>query len=261
MLDPPGMDIDTGPRAVAVVTGAANGIGAAIARRLAGDGLAVALVDRDAAGCEATAAAIAASGGTGLSVPADVSDSAEVAAAVASVADSLGPPTVLVNDAGIAAVADVVAMSDEQWDDVLAVNLRGAFAMARAVCPHIIRSGWGRVVSISSISALGDAGRIGYAASKAGLIGFTKTLALELGPHGGTANAIAPGFIVSDMTAASARRMGRDFAEHQRIAAESIAVRRVGQPEDVAHAASYLVSPGAGFVTGQVLYVAGDPVG
>ncbi|MGH3310224.1 MAG: SDR family oxidoreductase, partial [Streptomyces sp.] len=125
---------------------------------------------------------------------------------------------------------------------------------------HMIDAGWGRIVNISSISAVGDAGRVGYASAKAGLIGFTKTLALELGPRGITANAIAPRFVVSDMTRASARRLGLDFADFQRNAAQSIPVRRVGRPGDIAHTASYLVSPDAGFVSGQVLYVAGGPV-
>lgn len=113
---------------------------------------------------------------------------------------------------------------------------------------------------MSSISAVRDAGRVDYASAKAGLIGFTKSLALQLGKHGITANAIAPGFNVSDMTRASARRLGLDFEEFQRRAAESIAVGRVGRPEDIAHTASYLVSPEAGFVSGQVVYVAGGPV-
>jgi 3-oxoacyl-[acyl-carrier protein] reductase len=142
----------------------------------------------------------------------------------------------------------------------MGVNLRGPFFVTRAVCRHMMTAGWGRIVNMSSISAVGDAGRVDYASAKAGLIGFTKTLALELGRHGVTANAIAPGFVVSDMTRATARRLGRDFEEHQRIAAQSIPVGRVGQPEDIAHAASFLVSPEAGFVSGQVIYVAGGPV-
>lgn len=124
----------------------------------------------------------------------------------------------------------------------------------------MIDAGWGRIVTMSSISAVRDAGRVDYASAKAGLIGFTKSLALQLGKHGITANAIAPGFIVSDMTRASARRLGLEFEEFQRRAAQSIAVGRVGQPEDITHTASYLVSPEAGFVSGQVIYVAGGPV-
>lgn len=181
-------------------------------------------------------------------------------AAVDRVATELGPPTVLVNNAGVGPRADLVNMTTEQWDMVLGINLRGPFFATRAVCRHMIDAGWGRVVNMSSISAVGDAARVDYASAKAGLIGFTKSLALQLGRHAVTANAIAPGFIVSDMTRASARRLGRDFDEYERSAAQSIPVGRVGQPEDIAHAASFLVSPEAGFVSGQVIYIAGGPV-
>ncbi|MGI5485756.1 SDR family NAD(P)-dependent oxidoreductase [Microtetraspora malaysiensis] len=244
----------------AIVTGAARGIGAAVARRLARDGLAVAVIDLNEADCADTVEAIAREGGTALAIGADVADEGLVGDAVARVAAELGPPTVLVNNAGVGPRADLVEMATEQWDMVLGVNLRGPFFLTRAVVPHMIDARWGRVVTMSSISAVGDAARVDYASAKAGLIGFTKSLALQLGRHGVTANAIAPGFIVSDMTRASARRLGLEFEEFQRRAAESIPVGRVGQPEDVAHTASYLVSPAAGFVSGQVLYVAGGPV-
>jgi NAD(P)-dependent dehydrogenase (short-subunit alcohol dehydrogenase family) len=246
---------------VAVVTGAARGIGAAVARRLAHDGQPVGVLDlteQDGAG---TVRAIEAQGGTALAVAADVADEDAVARAVDRLAAELGPPAVLVNNAGIAQAADLVDATAEDWDRLLAVDLRGPFLMTRAVAPHMIAAGWGRVVSLSSVSALGDAGRVGYASAKAGLIGFTRTLAVELGSHGITVNAIAPGFVSTGMTARTARRLGREVAEHERIAAGSIPVGRVGRPEDVAHAASYLVSAGAGFVSGQALFVAGGPVG
>lgn len=245
----------------AIVTGAARGIGAAVAKRLAGDGLAVGVIDLDETDCAETVAAITNGGGSALAVAADVADERAVIAAVARVAAELGAPTVLVNNAGIAGPdIDVAEMTTQQWDQVTGISLRGAFLVTRAVCPYMKAASWGRIVNMSSISALGDTGRIDYASAKSGLIGFTKTLALQLGRHGVTANAIAPGFVVSDMTRASARRRGRAFEEHQRIAAQSIAVGRVGQPEDIAHTASFLVSPGAGFVSGQVIYVAGGPV-
>jgi len=242
------------------VTGAARGIGAAVAKRLARNGLAVAVIDLDEADCAATVEAIRSEGGTGLAIAADVADEGLVGDAVARVVAELGTPTVLVNNAGVGPRAGLVEMTTEQWDMVLGVNLRGPFFLTRAVAPYMIEAGWGRIVTMSSISAVGDAARVDYASAKAGLIGFTKSLALQLGQHGVTANAIAPGFVVSDMTRASARRLGLEFEEFQRRAAQSIAVGRVGQPEDIAHTASYLVSPEAGFVSGQVIYVAGGPV-
>ncbi|GAA2078720.1 3-oxoacyl-ACP reductase FabG [Streptomyces albiaxialis] len=245
----------------AIVTGGAGGIGAATAGRLAGDGFAVGVVDRREEDCAATVDAITASGGRATGVGADVADEAAVTGAVARIAAALGPPTVLVNNAGFAHRSALVDTATEQWDAVLGVNLRGAFFATRAVVPHMTEAGWGRVVNVSSVSAAGDAGRIGYASAKAGLIGFTKTLALELGPHGITANALAPGFVVSAMTRESARRLGLDFEEYRSRAERAVPVGRVGQPEDVAHAASFLVSDGAGFVSGQVLHVAGGPVG
>jgi NAD(P)-dependent dehydrogenase (short-subunit alcohol dehydrogenase family) len=245
----------------AIVTGAARGIGAAIAVRLAEDGLAVGVIDLDDTDCARTIRAIAACGARGVAVAADVAHEAAITGAVDRVATELGPPTVLVNNAGFAHAAGVARMTTGQWDEVLGVNLRGAFFATRAASRHMIDAGWGRIVNISSISAAGDAGRIGYASAKAGLIGFTKTLALELGPHGITANAIAPGFIITDMTRRSAQRLGRDLDDYVREATEEIPVRRTGQPADVAHAASFLVSRDAGFVSGQVLYVAGGPVG
>ncbi|GAB3807052.1 3-oxoacyl-ACP reductase FabG [Micromonospora zhanjiangensis] len=244
-----------------MVTGGARGIGAAVAVRLARDGLAVAVVDLRERDCARTVAAIVDDGGTAAAFAADVNDETAVAAAVNRIGAQLGAPTVLVNNAGIGGPdAGVEETTTEQWDAVTGVSLRGAFFLTRAVAPHMVAAGWGRIVNMSSISALGDPGRVDYAAAKAGLVGFTKSLALRLGRHGVTANAVAPGFVVSEMTRTTARRLGRSFAEHQRIVAETIPVGRVGQPEDIAHAVSFLVSPGAGFVSGQTLYVAGGPV-
>jgi 3-oxoacyl-[acyl-carrier protein] reductase len=245
---------------VAVVTGGARGIGAAVARRLAADGLAVAVLDLKEGDSGATVDAITAAGGKALAVGADVSDAGQVKAAVDAVADRLGPPAVLVNNAGVLRDNLLFKMSEDDWDTVMGVHLRGAFLMSRAVQKHMVDQRFGRIINLSSSSALGNRGQVNYSAAKAGMQGFTKTLAIELGQFGITANAIAPGFIVTDMTAATAARVGMDFTDFQNAAAGRIPVRRVGQPDDVAHVASFLASEDAGFVSGQVIYVAGGPL-
>jgi 3-oxoacyl-[acyl-carrier protein] reductase len=245
---------------VAVVTGGARGIGAAIARRLAADGLAVGVIDLKEGDCGATVDAIKAAGGRAFAAGADVSDSAQVAAAVQAIAAELGPPVVLVNNAGVLRDNLLFKMTDDDWDTVIGVHLKGAFLMSRACQKYMVEQKYGRIICLSSSSALGNRGQSNYSTAKAGLQGLTKTLAKELGQFGVTANAIAPGFIVTDMTAATAARVGIEFEAFQQAAASQIPVRRVGQPEDVAHVASFLASEGAGFVSGQVIYVAGGPL-
>ncbi|MEV6322860.1 3-oxoacyl-ACP reductase FabG [Nocardia sp. NPDC051787] len=244
---------------VAVVSGAARGIGAAIATRLAADGLRVGVLDLDAAACADTVRAITEAGGQAVALGADVSNEESVAAAVQQLENELGAPTVVVNNAGILRDNLLFKMSVDDWDAVLNVHLRGAFLLTRAVQKYMVEQQWGRIVNMSSTSALGNRGQVNYSAAKAGLQGFTKTLAFELGKFGVTANAIAPGFIVTDMTAATAARVGVSFEDFQKAAAAQIPVQRVGRPEDIAHTASFLVSEGAGFVSGQVIYVAGGP--
>ncbi|MEV0434993.1 3-oxoacyl-ACP reductase FabG [Nocardia sp. NPDC050413] len=244
---------------VAIVTGAARGIGAAVAKKLAADGHAVAVLDLDEAACADTVSAIEAAGGTALAVGADVSDEDAVAAAVERIAGELGAPTVLVNNAGVLRDNLLFKMSVQDWDIVMNVHLRGAFLMTRAVQKYMVEAKFGRVVNLSSTSALGNRGQANYSAAKAGMQGFTKTLAFELGKFGVTANAIAPGFIETEMTAATAARVGVDFEAFKQAAAAQIPVNRVGTPDDIAHTASFLVSEGAGFVSGQVVYVAGGP--
>jgi 3-oxoacyl-[acyl-carrier protein] reductase len=219
----------------------------------------VAVLDLDESACAGTVDAIGEAGGKALAVGADVSDEESVNAAVARVAEQLGEPTVLVNNAGVLRDNLLFKMSVADWDTVMAVHLRGAFLMSRAAQAHMTAAKWGRIVNLSSTSALGNRGQANYSAAKAGLQGFTKTLAIELGKFGVTANAIAPGFIATDMTAATAARVGMDFDEFKKASAAAIPVGRVGVPEDIAHTASFLVSEGAGFVSGQVIYVAGGP--
>ena len=243
----------------AIVTGAARGIGAAVAKRLAKDGFAVAVIDLDVASTADTVKAIEAEGGTALGVGADVSDAEQVKAAVAEVAEKLGPPTVLVNNAGILRDNLIFKMTDADWDAVIGVHLRGAFLVTREVQKHQTEQKYGRIVNLSSTSALGNRGQANYATAKAGLQGFTKTLAIELGKFNVTANAIAPGFIETEMTAATAERVGVPFEDFKKGAAAMIPVGRVGTPADIAATASFLVSEEAGFVSGQVIYVAGGP--
>ena len=247
------------PSRVAVVTGAARGIGAATARRLARQGVAVAVVDLDVAGSARTANAILEAGGRAIAVAADVADETAAGHAVERAAAELGPVTILVNNAGIIRDNLLFKMSADDWDAVMNVHLRGAFLMTRAAQAHMIEAKWGRVVSLSSTSALGNRGQANYAAAKAGLQGFTKTLALELGKFGVTANAIAPGFIDTEMTQATADRLGVDFEDWKTAAGREIPVGRVGTPDDVAAVAAFLCSEDAGYVSGQVIYVAGGP--
>jgi 3-oxoacyl-[acyl-carrier protein] reductase len=244
---------------IAIVTGAARGIGAATAQRLAADGHAVAVLDLDEAACADTVAAIAQAGGRAIAVGANVADRAAVTAAVSRVETELGAPTILVNNAGIIRDNLLFKMTDDDWDSVLSVHLRGAFLMSRAVQAHQVKASWGRIVNLSSTSALGNRGQANYAAAKAGMQGLTKTLALELGRYGVTANAIAPGFIATDMTRATAERMGITFEDFLAGAAKEIPVGRPGVPDDIAAAASFFCSEEAGFTSGQVLYVAGGP--
>src|SRR6476659_5059292 len=244
---------------VAIVTRAGRGIGAAIAERLGADGMTVACLDIDRTGAQATAARPGEQGVTTAAFAADVSDEGAVERVVAEVADTLGAPTVLVNNAGVLRDNLLFKMSVDDWDTVMQVHLRGTFLMTRAAQRHMTAAKWGRVVNLSSTSALGNRGQANYAAAKAGLQGFTKTVAHELGKFGVTCNAVAPGFIVTEMTKATAERVGQSFEEFSAARVANIPVNRAGQPEDVADAVSFFCSPRSGFVSGQVLYVAGGP--
>jgi 3-oxoacyl-[acyl-carrier protein] reductase len=243
----------------AIVTGAARGIGAATAIRLAADGHAVAVLDLDENACADTVSVITSVGGRAIAVGVDVSRPEQVESAVARVADELGAPTILVNNAGSIRDNLIFRMTVEDWDAVMNVHLRGAFLMTRAVQAHMSAEKYGRIINLSSTSAQGNRGQVNYSAAKAGLQGFTKTLAIELGRFNVTANAVAPGFIATDMTRATAERMKVSFEDFIAGASAQIPVGRVGQPEDIANTISFLASEQSGFVSGQVIYVAGGP--
>jgi 3-oxoacyl-[acyl-carrier protein] reductase len=246
------------PRTV-IVTGAARGIGASVARRLSREGHAVAIIDLDENTCQAVVDEIVADGGTAQGFAADVSDEASVEAAVDAIALAMGPPLVLVNNAGILRDNLLFKMTVDDWDAVMSVHLRGAFLMSRAAQRHMIEAGWGRIVNLSSTSALGNRGQANYAAAKAGMQGFTKTLAIELGRYGVTVNAIAPGFIESEMTIGTAARIGISFEDLKSAMVKEIPVGRAGTPDDVSAAVAFFVREDASFVSGPVLDVAGGP--
>jgi NAD(P)-dependent dehydrogenase (short-subunit alcohol dehydrogenase family) len=242
---------------VAIVTGGGSGIGLAIARRLSADGNAVAVFDRDTASAEAAAAEIVASGGSAVGLTVDVTDRAQIDQGVVDTAQRLGGrPTVLVNSAGLDGFDPFLKITAEKWNRILAVNLTGTFDCCQAVVPDMIEAGWGRIVNISSSSAQsGQPIMTHYVASKAGVIGFTKALALELGPKGITVNTIPPGFIDTPMLRKSEARglLGQGVEAHE----ATTPVRRVGTAEDIAAACSFLVSDEASYITGQVLGVNG----
>ncbi|RSM66034.1 beta-ketoacyl-ACP reductase [Amycolatopsis sp. WAC 01376] len=245
---------------VAIVTGSARGIGAAVAGRLLEEGIDVAVLDIDPPAAERAVATLDRAGGRATAVAVDVSDPDSVRKAVDEVADRLGPPGILVNNAGVTRDSLVFSLSPADWDLVINVNLRGTFLMTQAVTEHMAKLGWGRVVNLSSIAAVGNAGQANYSAAKAGIEGLTKTLAMELGPLNVTVNAVAPGYVATEMTAALAAKTGHTAEEHQARVAATIPLRRVGHPNDIAHLVAFLVSDHASFVSGQIIHVAGGPV-
>ncbi len=237
---------------VALVTGGSRGIGRAIAERLAADGHRVAVnytANKEAA--DAAVESIRGAGGTAIAVQADVGDAAGVDLLFQTVADQLGPVEILVNNAGITRDDLLLRMGVEEWDAVINTNLRSVYLATKAALRGMLRARWGRVISLSSVSGIaGNPGQANYAASKAGIIGFTKSVAREVGSRGITVNAVAPGFIETDMTAA----LGEEVTA---AAADRIALGRLGQPEEVAAAVGYLASDDAAYVTGHTLVVDG----
>jgi 2-hydroxycyclohexanecarboxyl-CoA dehydrogenase len=242
---------------VALVTGAAAGIGAACAKRLARDGAAVGVLDLDEARCADTVAEIQAAGGKAVALGADITDRAQVVAAVAKLRKALGPVAILVNNAGIPGFAPFLEMTDEAWNKVVTVNLTGTFIVTQVVLPDMIAASWGRIINMSSMAAQsGPKEMAHYAASKGAVISMTKSLATEFGPSGVTVNVIPPRFITGTIMseqsfAASKQPLARD-AE-----AKKGPICREGRPEDIAGAVAWLASDDAGFVTGQVISVNG----
>ncbi len=246
---------------VALVTGGARGIGAATAQRFARDGARVAIADLDAEGCERLAEELRAAGAEALAIGCDVSDAGQVQSMVDQVVERFGRLDILVNNAGITRDNLLFKMTEDDWDRVMAIHLRGAFLCSRAAQKPMVERKYGRIISLSSTSALGNRGQANYSAAKAGLQGFTRTLAIELGQFGITVNAVAPGFIDTDMTRATAQRLGITFEQMATALSNEIPLRRVGQPGEVASVIAFLASEDASYVSGQVIYVKGGPAG
>jgi 3-oxoacyl-[acyl-carrier protein] reductase len=241
---------------VAIVTGSARGIGAGTAKRFAEEGASVAILDLDEGQAQTTADGL---GGEAkaIGVGCNVTDAASVDAAIGRVLEELGGLHVLVNNAGITRDNLLFKLTEDDWDAVMNVHLKGAFLMSKAAQKTFVAQKYGKILNLSSVSANGNRGQANYSAAKAGVQGFTRTLALELGPFGVNVNAIAPGFIATEMTDETARRLKLDVEEFRRMSAEANPVRRVGYPEDIAAAAAFLCSDEASYITGQTLYVDG----
>lgn len=245
-------------RKVALVTGAAAGIGAEVCRRLAADGMAVGVLDLNIGDAEKVAAEIVASGGEALALKANVAVRAEVIAAVEALRKAFGPVTIVVNNAGIAGFVPFEQVTDELWDRTMAINLKGTFIVTQVVLPDMKAAGWGRIINISSSSAQsGTQGMAAYSSSKGGVISLTKTLALELSPLGITVNNIPPASITGTVMYEENKDMMPMTPEQ---AARMMPVRRLGEPADIANAVSWLASEATGYVTGQTISVNGGRV-
>jgi novobiocin biosynthesis protein NovJ len=242
---------------VAMVTGAGRGIGAATAERLASEGMTVIVVDRTEQDTTATVSTIRAAGGRAGGLGCDVAVAHAVTAAVASAVEEFGHVDVLVNCAGVNQDRLLLTMSDQEWDTVLDVNLGGTMRCSYAVGRHMCRRGHGRIINFSSVAARGNAGQTNYATAKGAIAGFTRTLAAELGPHGVTVNAIAPGFVATPMVDELAARLGVDRDTVLREAALSSAVGRIGTPEEIAAAVAFVTRPESGYLSGETIHVEG----
>ena len=239
---------------VVLVTGGGRGIGAATAERFARDGAKVVISDMDLDEAQQVARPI-----QGLAIACDVTDREQVNGMVARTVGELGRLDVLVCSAGIIRDNLLFKMTDEDWDAVIDTHLKGTFFAVRAAQKHMVQQKSGKMVLISSTSALGNRGQANYSTAKAGLQGMTKTLAIELGPYNVNVNCVAPGFIATAMTQQTADRIGVPFEQFMQAASEQVPLKRVGRPEDVAGTIAYLCSEDASYVSGQVIYVAGGP--
>ena len=239
---------------VALVTGGGRGIGAATAQLLASEGAKVAVSDMDAAPAQEVAGPIG-----GIAIACDVTDGKQVAAMVEQTLAELGRIDILVTCAGIIRDNLLFKMTDDDWDAVIDTHLKGTFMCARAAQRPMVEQKYGKMVFLSSTSALGNRGQANYSAAKAGLQGMARTLAIELGPYNVNVNTVAPGFIETRMTRATAERMGIDYDAFKLGAASQTPLRRVGQPEDVASVIAFLCSDESSFVSGQTIYIRGGP--
>jgi 3-oxoacyl-[acyl-carrier protein] reductase len=244
---------------VAFVTGGSRGIGKAIVTRFAEEGAKVAFIDLNEEALQATASELREKGYEVYAKVASVTDREQVETTVKEIVDQFGSIDILVNNAGVIRDNLLFKMTDDDWETVMDVHLKGAFYCARAVQKYMVEKQYGRIINISSTSALGNRGQANYAAAKAGIQGFTKTLAIELGKFGITTNAVAPGFIETDMTKATAERLGISFEQLIQASVANIPVGRSGKPEDVAQAVAFFADEKSSFINGQVLYVAGGP--
>jgi 3-oxoacyl-[acyl-carrier protein] reductase len=243
---------------IAVITGAARGIGFGTAKRFAEEGASVAILDLDESAAQDAAGRLELTDGAkAVGIGCDVSNAEAAEAAVQRVVAELGGIHILVNNAGITRDNLLFKMTEDDWDLVIGVHLKGAFLMTRAAQKHFVEQRYGKILNLSSVSALGNRGQANYAAAKMGVQGFTRTLGIELGPFGINANAVAPGFIATEMTDATAARVKMSVEDFRAAAAASNPVRRVGFPEDIAAAAAFLCSDEASYITGQTLYVDG----
>lgn len=242
---------------VAIITGSGNGIGAATAKRLAKDGAKIAVIDITEEAGTNTVQAIKEAGGEAIAIGCDVSKADQVENAVEQVISTFGRIDILVNNAGVTRDNLLFKMSEDDWDIVMNVHLKGSFLFARAVQKYMVEQRYGKIVNTTSLGASGKRGQANYSTAKAGLQAFTRTLAIELGPFNINVNCVGPGFIATDMTRRTAERQGLDFEEIRKAASKKIPLRRVGEPEDVANVVSFLVSEDASYVTGEVLYVGG----